>query len=63
MSKTDTTPELEHSECLYSTSIAGHLTAGQGKLDEYGHFEIPCIDCAAAMTAKLTEKMGRMMCL
>ncbi len=37
--------ELDHSKCSYSTSICGHTTAGQGKLDYCGEWEFPCQTC------------------
>jgi len=37
---------MDHSNCYLSSGICGSITAGQGKLDENGYFEIPCIECA-----------------
>jgi len=31
---------------MLSSGICGAITAGQGNLDEYGYWEIPCHECA-----------------
>jgi hypothetical protein len=43
----------DHSKCKFSTGIDGGLTAGQGKLDEYGFWEIACPKCLKEMLEKL----------
>lgn len=46
----------DHDLCTFSTGIAdGELTAGQGKLNEFGYFAIPCPECAGRMSAKLQD--------
>lgn len=37
---------LNHRDCKISTGIDGSTTAGQGKLDANGFWEIPCPECA-----------------
>jgi len=36
---------IDHSKCRASTGIDDTITAGQGKLDENGFWEIPCPEC------------------
>lgn len=47
---------LGHSECNFSTSIGEYLTAGQGKLDNCGHFEIECPECADRVQEEIDAK-------
>lgn len=47
---------LPHSACSFSTDIADGLSAGQGKLDGYGFFEIPCPVCVERVARKLAER-------
>lgn len=46
---------LDHSKCRASTGIDETITAGQGKLDENGFWEIPCPECALRF-AKLVDR-------
>lgn len=39
-----------HTKCRASTGICDNITAGQGKLDENGYWEIPCPECALKFT-------------
>jgi hypothetical protein len=39
-------PLFDHENCGASTTIGGETSFGQGKLDEYGFWEIPCQECA-----------------
>lgn len=32
--------------CKFSTDPEGNITAGRGKLDDYGFWEFPCAECA-----------------
>lgn len=43
----------DHSKCRFSTGICGGLTAGQGKLDIYGYWEMPCPICLTEMLEKI----------
>lgn len=47
---------MDHSKCMFSTGIDESLTAGQGKLDEMGFWEIPCEKCKKEMEEKLSKK-------
>ena len=38
-----------------STGIDGKITAGQGKLDQYGYFEYPCKKCAKEIILKINN--------
>lgn len=37
---------MDHTKCRFSTGIHDGLTVGQGELDFYGYWEIPCYECA-----------------
>lgn len=43
---------LDHAHCGISTGIHDMITAGQGKLDWAGFFEIECPECAAKWQEK-----------
>ena len=40
--------EANHSACSFSSWLDGSMTAGTGKLDEYGYWEFPCAACIQA---------------
>ena len=48
--------DLDHDLCRFSTGVSLQTTAGQGKLDSWGHFEYPCEKCAKEMELKLQSK-------
>jgi hypothetical protein len=41
-------PALDHRLCYWSTGIHDGLTVGQGELDSYGYWDVPCPVCARA---------------
>lgn len=43
---------IDHSKCCFSTGICGNITAGQGKLDDNGYWEIPCYECIRKANTK-----------
>lgn len=43
--RTRKTKITDHSKCRVSTDPNGNLTAGQGKQDEHGYWELPCNTC------------------
>lgn len=45
----------DHSKCQFSTGICGTLTAGQGKLDDNGYWELPCPECVAKFELPLQK--------
>lgn len=39
---------LDHADCRFSSGYADlELTAGQGELDQFGYWDIPCPSCVA----------------
>ena len=49
----ETTGTKDHTRCFFSTSIAGHVTAGRGKLEWTGEWEFPCQECAERLNRRL----------
>lgn len=43
--KESTSDRCDNPECGFSTGICGNITAGTGKLSDYGYWEFPCYIC------------------
>jgi hypothetical protein len=63
MHKTVSELGRDHAHCIFSTGICGTLTAGQGKLDPMGYFEIDCPECAARAQERLNRQTDRVLSL
>lgn len=47
---------MDHSKCGISMTICERFSLGQGNLDEFGYWEIPCEECAKEFREELKEK-------
>jgi hypothetical protein len=49
---------LDHSKCSFSQHIGEWLTAGQGRLDAHGNWEIPCPECAEEAETRYAARLA-----